>query len=67
MMIFFLPFFFFKQHVKHVLAETRVEHVFLVGGFAESPIVQEALRQEFKARKLRVIIPQVRKKKIRTL
>ena len=35
-----------------------VGHLFLVGGFAESPMVQEAVREEFGSR-VRVIIPQV--------
>ena len=36
-----------------------IGHLFLVGGFAESPIVQEAIREEFKDT-INVIIPQVR-------
>ena len=35
-----------------------IGHLFLVGGFAESAIVQEVVRAEF-ASKLNVIIPQV--------
>lgn len=56
-------FSIFVQHIHHVLdnsemSEDGISHLFLVGGFAESPIVQEAVRQEFRGR-LRVIIPQV--------
>ena len=39
-----------------------IGHLFLVGGFAESPLVQEEVRSEFKD-KVEVIIPQVRSKK----
>ena len=35
-----------------------IGHLFLVGGFAESPMVQDAVREEFGER-VRVIIPQV--------
>ena len=35
-----------------------IKHLFLVGGFAESPILQEAIRKEF-GRIMKVIIPQV--------
>ncbi len=34
-----------------------VRHMFLVGGFAESPTVQEVVRNEFE--NINVIIPQV--------
>ena len=37
----------------------QIGHLFLVGGFAESAIVQEAIRSEF-GHKMNVIIPQVR-------
>ena len=36
----------------------EIGHIFLVGGFAESPVVQEAIREAFKGR-VKVIIPQV--------
>ena len=36
----------------------EIKYLFLVGGFAESPILQEAIRREF-GRIMRVIIPQV--------
>ena len=36
-----------------------IGHLFLVGGFAESPMVQDAVREEFGAR-VKVIIPQVK-------
>ena len=35
-----------------------LKHLFLVGGFAESPILQEAIRKEF-GRIMHVVIPQV--------
>ena len=35
-----------------------LKHLFLVGGFAESPILQEAIRKEF-GRIMNVVIPQV--------
>jgi hypothetical protein len=35
-----------------------VSHLFLVGGFAESPLVQEEVRHHFNAT-LKVVIPQV--------
>ena len=34
----------------------NIEHLFLVGGFAESPLLQRAIRDEFKDR-VRVVIP----------
>ena len=37
----------------------RIGHMFVVGGFAESAILQESLRSEF-GYKMNVIIPQVR-------
>ena len=36
-----------------------LKHLFLVGGFAESPILQEAIRKEF-GRIMHVVIPQVK-------
>ena len=59
---------FILQHINHVLSKSRTEgafsseigHIFLVGGFAESPVVQDAIRQEFSGRSIRIIIPQVR-------
>ena len=35
-----------------------LKHLFLVGGFAESPILQESIRKEF-GRMMHVVIPQV--------
>jgi len=42
-------------------SEPSIGHLFLVGGFAESPVVQEAIREEFggPGSAMRVIIPQV--------
>ena len=39
--------------------DSRIGHMFVVGGFAESAILQESLRSEF-GYKMNVIIPQVR-------
>ena len=36
-----------------------VSHLFLVGGFAESPLVQEEVRSMFTTNTLKVLIPQV--------
>ena len=36
---------------------TRIEYLFLVGGFSESPVLQDAIRNEFRNH-LRVVIPQ---------
>ena len=59
------------QHIKRVLDSPNftqtldardggyIGHLFLVGGFAESAIVQEAIRAEF-GHAMNVIIPQVR-------
>ena len=60
---------FFFQHIKRVLdspnfAQTldgddrKIGHMFVVGGFAESAILQETIRSEF-GYKMNVIIPQV--------
>ena len=60
----------FFQHIKRVLDspnfaqsldndDSRIGHMFVVGGFAESAILQESLRSEF-GYKMNVIIPQVR-------
>lgn len=63
---------FLLQHIKRVLdspnftqntddnspSDMRIGHLFLVGGFAESAIVQEAIRAEF-GHLMNVIIPQV--------
>ena len=38
--------------------DSRIGHMFVVGGFAESAILQESLRSEF-GYKMNVIIPQV--------
>ena len=57
----------FFQHIRGALGGSKFEdavedlcigHLFLVGGFSESPIVQEAIRKEFKDI-IKVIIPQV--------
>ncbi len=52
-----LPLYLF-QHIKRVLNNPSVAatsqtsppitHLFLVGGFAESPVVQDAIRDEFR-------------------
>ena len=36
---------------------SRIEYLFLVGGFSESPVLQEAIRNNFRS-SLRVVIPQ---------
>ena len=41
--------------------DSRIGHMFVVGGFAESAILQESLRSEF-GYKMNVIIPQVGKR-----
>ncbi|XP_006820024.1 heat shock 70 kDa protein 12A-like, partial [Saccoglossus kowalevskii] len=49
-----------RQEIELVLQKPSLDHVnylFLVGGFAESPLLQEEIRKSFKD-KLRVIIPQ---------
>jgi len=49
-----------KEHISAVLAEPdigSVSHLFLVGGFAESPLVQEEVRNRFSST-LKVVIPQ---------
>ncbi|UYV71785.1 HSPA12A [Cordylochernes scorpioides] len=49
-----------RRHVANVLnspTASDVSHMFLVGGFAESQILQKAIRDEFSAR-VQVIIPQ---------
>ena len=48
-----------KQHIWAVLREPdvgEVSHLFLVGGFAESPLVQAAVRAEFSPQ-LTVVLP----------
>ena len=66
--VFYL-FLSFFQHISRVLdspnfaqsldsTDNRIGHLFLVGGFAESAIVQEAIRSEF-GHSMNVIIPQV--------
>ena len=64
-------YFYLFQHIKRVLESPnftknaddhdggQIGHLFLVGGFSESAIVQEAIRSEF-GYKMNVIIPQVR-------
>ena len=42
------------------IEELGIGHMFLVGGFSESPILQDAIREEFKD-VIKVIIPQVKK------
>ena len=54
---------FVFQQINSVLETAQgsglsIGHLFLVGGFAESAIVQEAIRSEF-GPKMKVIIPQV--------
>lgn len=49
-----------QQHISAVLAEPdvgRVSHLFLVGGFAESPLLQESVREGF-SDQVMVVIPQ---------
>lgn len=48
-----------KRHISHVLSATNhtIKYLFLVGGFAESQILQQAIRTTFE-RKVKVIIPQ---------
>ena len=43
---------------KTMLGTSSIKHLFLVGGFAESSILQEAIRKEF-GRAMKVVIPQV--------
>ena len=43
---------------KEAIEEIGIGHLFLVGGFSESPILQDAIREEFKD-VVKVIIPQV--------
>jgi hypothetical protein len=59
--------FFSFQHIRGALGgsnfretieELGIGHMFLVGGFSESPILQDAIREEFKD-VIKVIIPQV--------
>jgi len=68
-----MPSFMF-QYIHRVLdnpaiqgdgSEPPIGHLFLVGGFAESPIVQEAIRKEFGRPEsgMKVIIPQVMRAK----
>ncbi|RZF44958.1 hypothetical protein LSTR_LSTR001919 [Laodelphax striatellus] len=49
------------QHIEKVLSSPRVlnkiTHLYLVGGFAESQILQQAIRDNF-SKRLKVIIPQ---------
>ena len=44
---------------KTILCTSSIKHLFLVGGFAESSILQEAIRKEF-GRIMKVVIPQVK-------
>lgn len=47
------------EHIRSLLNKPNlvdIKHLFLVGGFAESPLLQTAVRQEFKER-VRVVIP----------
>ena len=58
-----LVYFLFQQ-INNVLEAAsgsglEIGHLFLVGGFAESAIVQEAIRSEF-GNRMKVIIPQVK-------
>ncbi len=48
------------QHIQEILlipGISRIEYLFLVGGFAESPILQNAIQKAFRSF-LRVVIPQ---------
>jgi len=58
---FFQPTFDkIKQHISTVLREPdigEISHLFLVGGFAESPLLQEEIRAEF-SNQVNVVIPQ---------
>lgn len=74
--MFFLSVFLHLQHIHRVLTNPSIccpspsfssssarpiSHLFLVGGFAESPVVQEAVRAEFAGSSsggVRVVIPQ---------
>ena len=49
------PFSFFTHSLTHFLQ--GIEYLFLVGGFAESPILQNEIRRAFSSI-LKVIIPQ---------
>ena len=40
------------------ITSSSIKHLFLVGGFAESSILQESIRKEF-GRVMKVVIPQV--------
>ena len=44
---------------KTMISSSSIKHLFLVGGFAESSILQEAIRKEF-GRIMKVVIPQVK-------
>jgi len=49
-----------KNAIEHVLNNPSIggiEYLFLVGGFAESPIIQSALKKEF-SQKVKIVIPQ---------
>ena len=48
------------QHIKKLLAQPevgKIKYLFLVGGFADSPVLQQAIRETF-TNSLNVIIPQ---------
>ena len=44
---------------KALVTSSSIKHLFLVGGFAESSILQESIRKEF-GRVMKVVIPQVK-------
>ncbi|GFW88613.1 heat shock 70 kDa protein 12A [Trichonephila clavipes] len=48
-----------RQHIENIInqKDIRIDHIFLVGGFAESLILQKEIKDAFSSR-LRVIIPQ---------
>jgi len=50
------------QHIEDVLChadfQNSIDYLFLVGGFAESPLLQQAVRGKFN-RNITVVIPQV--------
>ncbi|GFR33493.1 heat shock 70 kDa protein 12A [Trichonephila clavata] len=48
-----------RQHIENIInqKDIRIDHIFLVGGFAESLILQKEIKDTFSSR-LRVIIPQ---------
>ena len=45
------------SHVKDLISSNRVKFIFLVGGFAESPVLQKEIKEAFEKNGCRVIIP----------